>query len=108
MANNRTNEALEVMKTVYRINTGKPDSTFPVSTFQNISIRHFSTKKFQIKSLAAIDITENVQEVHDDKNRTKIQFLKDGFHQVAPLFCAHPYRMNMFLICCIQVGLMLR
>ncbi|GJQ69487.1 hypothetical protein Trydic_g6593 [Trypoxylus dichotomus] len=85
----RNDEALLVLKKVYHYNTGLDPKTFPV------------------KSL--IDETKlNIGGKHGGlvtANRTKVQALKEGLQQIAPMFFP-PYILKIALVATIQSGFM--
>ncbi|XP_044761851.1 synaptic vesicle glycoprotein 2B-like isoform X2 [Coccinella septempunctata] len=83
----RNDEALSIMRTVYKINTGKPGDTYP------------------IKSL----ILERKQELADtngEYKRDSKQALKEGWGQLKPLFIP-PLLSNMLLVCGLQMLIMM-
>lgn len=80
MFRGRRDEAMEVFKKIYWINTGKPKDTFP------------------IKSL--LDETQTKQGMEEDEHMTLGGFLKLGWTQCVPLFKRPhlPYAALVFLI----------
>lgn len=86
----RNDDALEVFKKVYTYNTGLDPDTFPVKSLVNET--ELNTGGKHGGTVTA--------------NRTKIQALKEGWQQIAPMFFP-PFLCKIILAAVIQSGFML-
>lgn len=111
MTTGRNEEALQVFRKIYALNTGNPPETFPVTLlFRYLFATYVSMLNFvQIKSLVD-EIKKHNEQKHEHggnvtANRTKAQALKEGFQQMRPL-CFPPLLQKLVLVCMIQMGIM--
>ncbi|XP_049820151.1 synaptic vesicle glycoprotein 2B [Aethina tumida] len=91
MAMGRNEEALKIFRTVYRINTGKSEDSYPIKELVDEIIEQ---KEVNINGLS---ITPQ---------RTKVQALKEGWLQIKPIFFP-PYLSKLILVCGNQFFLMM-
>ncbi|CAH1996788.1 unnamed protein product [Acanthoscelides obtectus] len=83
----RNEKALRIFKRVYRINSGKPEETYP------------------IKEL--IQERKNNDDIsYVTADRSKIQALKEGWKQILPLFFP-PHLFKLIIVCSIQFSQMM-
>ncbi|XP_018562441.1 synaptic vesicle glycoprotein 2B-like [Anoplophora glabripennis] len=92
MTMGRNEKALQVFRKVYRMNTGKPESTFPVKELVD------ETKVTKENS--------NKRGGHVTANRTKVQAMREGWQQIKPLFFP-PHVAKFILVFTIQCLIMM-
>ncbi|KAJ8919148.1 hypothetical protein NQ315_012134 [Exocentrus adspersus] len=92
MTMGRNEKALQVFRKVYRINTGKPEHTFPITELVD-------------ETISAKD-NPNKREGQITANRTKTQALKEGWQQMKPLFFP-PHLGKMILVVSMQCFIMM-
>ncbi|XP_023311261.1 synaptic vesicle glycoprotein 2B-like [Anoplophora glabripennis] len=86
MTTGKNEKALKIFRKVYRINSGEPEESFPIT---------------ELVDETAIP-TDSKHGGKVTANRTKIQALKEGWQQINPLFHS-PYSIKMVLVCLIQI-----
>ncbi|KAJ9595019.1 hypothetical protein L9F63_013685, partial [Diploptera punctata] len=88
MSSGRTQEALNVFRKVYRINTGNPAEMYPVVSLAKDNRAEKETA---------------TPEESQSKNRDPMIFLKEGYKQIRPFF-HKPYVSKALLVFTIQFG----
>ncbi|XP_076252222.1 synaptic vesicle glycoprotein 2B-like isoform X2 [Rhynchophorus ferrugineus] len=84
MTTGRNEKALQVFRKIYRVNTGKPESSYPVKVLVD-----------------EIAINQSKNHGKMTANRTKKEALIEGWSQLKPLF-RRPYLPKILFVCFIQ------
>ncbi|KAF7285170.1 hypothetical protein GWI33_011709 [Rhynchophorus ferrugineus] len=84
MTTGRNEKALQVFRKIYRLNTGKPESSYPVKVLVD-----------------EIAINQSKNHGKMTANRTKKEALIEGWSQLKPLF-KRPYLPKILFVCFIQ------
>ncbi|XP_045461407.1 synaptic vesicle glycoprotein 2C-like [Harmonia axyridis] len=82
MSQGKNEEALEVFRMIYSMNTGKPKDTYPVRKL--------------------VKERGEIEEVENKERKSLVKGVKDGWQQMRPLFHA-PFLKILLLVCSIQL-----
>lgn len=85
MTTGQNEKALKVFRKIYRLNTGKPEDTYPVKVLIN-----------------EIELNQDKKHGKVTANRTKKEALIEGWSQMKPLF-RPPYLTKILFVCCLQL-----
>lgn len=85
MTTGQNEKALKVFKKIYRLNTGKPEDTYPIKTL-----------------IDEIELSQGKKYGKVTANRSKLEALVEGWSQIKPLF-RPPYLTKIIFVCLIQV-----